>query len=99
MIDGLQSRRVAGRANIPNIFHRRQPKKAAVFAIELARTFVAYRESRTGGIDALDKHALPSRLQTKLFLVLQWAHGSQNSEVVMQRGGAHSGDVRQILHP
>ena len=73
-------------------------EEAAVFAIELAGTFVSDFEGRTGGVETIDEHASARCLQAQLLLILQRTHGGQRAEMMVQRGHAHSRDFREIFH-
>src|ERR1039457_5521754 len=72
-------------------------EKSAVLAIELAGTFIADLECGTGGIETAIEHALPGYMQPELLLILQRAHRSQRSELVVQRGYAHPSHGGQFL--
>ncbi|HTS36383.1 MAG TPA: hypothetical protein VMH04_11965 [Candidatus Solibacter sp.] len=52
-------------------------EEAAVFAIELGRTFVADLEGCTGGMETIAQHQAPRRLKPQLFLILQRTLGSE----------------------
>jgi hypothetical protein len=60
-------------------------EEASVLAIELACAFISNFEGRTRGIEPVDKHAVTGSMQSKLFLILKWAHRGQGSEPVMKR--------------
>src|SRR6266852_2409182 len=96
--DRLQGRR-AWQSEGPNIPHGWLAEETAVFAIELAGTFVSDLKGGAGGVQTVDEHASPRRLQPKLLLILKRTHGGQRPEMVMERGEAHARDLCEILHP
>jgi hypothetical protein len=73
----------AWRAQSPNIPHGWLAEEAAVFAIELAGAFIADFKGRTGGVEAVDKHACSRGLQSNLLLILKRTHGRQRPEMVV----------------
>src|ERR1700739_608322 len=72
------------------VAHGRLAEEAAVLAIELAGAFVADFEGGAGGIEAVVEHAFARYMQAKLLLVLQRAHRSQRSKLMVQRRYAHA---------
>jgi hypothetical protein len=72
----------AWRAKSPNIPHRWLAEETAVFAIELAGAFVSDLKSRTCGVQTINEHASPRRLQPKLLLILKRTHSGQRPEMV-----------------
>jgi hypothetical protein len=54
---------------------------------------------RTCGVQTIDEHASPRRLQPKRFLILKRTHGGQRLEMVVQRGHAHARDLCEIFDP
>jgi hypothetical protein len=81
-----------------DISHRRLAEETAVFAIELAHTFVADFVRRACGIYPIHKHPLPCSLQPKLLLILKRAHRGQCAELMVKCRNPHSRDPRQLLH-
>jgi hypothetical protein len=72
-----------------DIAQRRGAKEAAILATELRRALVPDLKCRRRRIEALREHQ-PSRLvQTQPFLILQWAHGRQSTEMIVERRFAH----------
>src|ERR1035441_826624 len=92
-------RRGIGKSKSPNVPQRRLSEETAVFAIELAGTFVPDLEGRAGGVQTIHKHASSRGMQTELLLILKRTHGGQRPEMVMQRGHAHARDLRDLFHP
>jgi len=88
----------AWRAQRPNIPHRCLAEETAVFAVELAGTFVSDLKGRACGVQTIHEHAFPRCLQPKLFLILKRTHGGQRSEMVVQRGYAHARHFCEIFH-
>src|SRR6266403_1470986 len=68
-----------------DIPHRRLTEEALVLPVELARALIAHFERRPGGIDPFNEHSFSCGNQSKLFLVLKWAHRRQRAEV-MRKG-------------
>ena len=66
-------RRSARRAQNPNIPHWWVAEETAVFAVELARTFVSDFKGSACGVEIIDEHASPRGLQPKLLLILRAA--------------------------
>jgi len=66
------------------IAHRGLSEEALVLPIELARTFVSYREGCTRSIKFLCEHLLPCCMEPKLFLKLKRTHRCETTEVMMQ---------------
>jgi len=87
----------AWQAESPNISHGWLPKETAVFAIELAGAFVSDFKSRTRGVQTINEHESPRRLQPKLLLILKRTHGGQRAEMMVQRGESHARDLCQIF--
>jgi len=100
LITDRVQRRSVGRAKDPNIPHRWLAEEAAVFAIELAGTFVSDLKGHTCGGDACSLMVwTPRCLQPKLLLILKRTHGGQRLEIVVQRGHAHARDFcEDLLH-
>jgi hypothetical protein len=73
----------SARFNIP---YRGLAKEAFALAIELTRALIPYFERCTGCIKPLDEHLLSGSNQSKLFLVLKWAHRRQGAEVMVPLG-------------
>jgi hypothetical protein len=90
--------RSAGRAKSPNIPHGRLAEEAAIFPIELAGTLVSNLKCRARGVQTTDEHAFACCLQAELLLILEWTHGGEGAEMVVQRGEAHARDLREIFH-
>jgi hypothetical protein len=61
------------------------PKKATVFAIELAGTFVFDLKCGAGSVETIQEHETSCCLQPKLLLILKKAHSGQRSKMVMER--------------
>lgn len=57
-----------------DVFERRQPEEAAVFAVELRRAFVADFERGTGGVHLPADEQPAGFLPAELFLILERAH-------------------------
>ena len=72
-------------------------EEAAVFAIELAGTFVADFEGGAGGVEAVHEHALARCLQPELLLVLERTHGGERAEMMVEGGYAHTRNFCKIL--
>src|SRR6266567_6594281 len=72
------------RAEGPNIPHRWLAEETAVFAVELAGTFVSDLKGGACGVQAIHEHASPRFLQPKLLLVLKRAHGGERAEMVVE---------------
>jgi hypothetical protein len=59
------------------------PKKRRYSRLKLACAFISNFEGRTRGIEPVDEYAVTGSMQSRLFLVLKWAHRSQGSEMVI----------------
>ena len=86
------------RAKRPKIPHGRLAEEAAVFAVELAGTFVSDLKGRTGGVQTVREHAFPRCMEPKLLLILKRIHRGERPEMVVQRGDAHACDFCEIFH-
>ena len=85
-------------ATAPNIPHRRLAEETAVFAIELAGTFISDLESGACCVETFVEHALSRDVQPELFLILQGTHCGQRPELMVQSGYAHAGHGGEFLH-
>src|SRR3977135_2561426 len=74
-------------ANVPNW---RKAEATAVLTAELADAFVSDLVGRRRRIQAVHQHPLSRSLKPEHLLVLQRTHGRQCTELVMERGNAHS---------
>ena len=80
-----------------DIAHRRRAEEAAILATELRSALVSDLKRRGRRIEVFGKHQ-PSRLvQTQLLLVLQWAHGRQGTEMVVECRFAHIDVCREVV--
>ena len=84
----------AWRAESPDIPHGWLAEEAAVFAIELAGAFVSDLKGRTGGVQTIDEHASPCRLQPKLLLILERTHGGERPEMIEIANSQRRGNDR-----
>ncbi len=66
--------------------------------VELGRALVADLQRRRRRIERLGKHQFPCVMQSQMLLELQRAHWRHGTEVVVQRGDAHIGDLGQFFH-
>src|ERR1700684_824844 len=74
----------AGESTHFDVPHRRLTKEALVLAVELTRALIADFERRARGIDPFNDHSFSRGNQSKLFLVLKWAHRRQRAKMMMQ---------------
>src|SRR5260370_37240100 len=74
--DRLQGQR-AWQSEGPNIPNGWLAEDTAVFAIELAGTFVSDLKGGTRGVQTVDDHASPRRLQPQRLLILTRTHDGQ----------------------
>jgi hypothetical protein len=81
-----------------DIANGRLAKETAVLAAELADALVPNFVGRTGSIKPVHEHSLPCGLQTKLLLILERAHRSQRSELMVKRRHSHARNRRKLLH-
>ena len=73
----------AGHAARLDVAHGRLAEETAVLTVKLASAFVSHFEGSAGSIKPLREHALTCNVQTKLFLILNGAHGSKRAEMVV----------------
>ena len=88
-------RRRAGESACLDVPHRWLAEEAFVLAIELTRALVPDVESGTRGIKPFYEHAFSCDLQSKLLLVLKWAHRRQGAKVMAPR--RHARDFCEII--
>jgi hypothetical protein len=72
-------------------------QKALVLPSELAGAFVTDLQGSAPGIQTIYRHPRSRFLEPDLLLILERAHRRQAPEVVVQRGDAHAGDLRELL--
>jgi hypothetical protein len=59
---------------------------------------IADFERRARGIDPFNDHSFSRGNQSKLFLVLKWAHRRQRAKVMMKGGHSHACNFREFLY-
>lgn len=72
-------------------------EEAAVLAIELAGAFIANFEGCAGGVEAIVEHAFARDVQSQLLLILERAHSSERTELVVECGNAHARHGGEVL--
>ena len=95
LLRGCRAAVELARFDIP---HRWLAEESAVLPIELACTFIADLEGGTRGIQTVIQHALSGDMQSKLLLILEWAHRGERAELMVQRRYAHPRHGREFLN-
>src|SRR5262249_55895513 len=86
-----------GRISLADFAHRRSPEQPAVLAAELRRACIANATAYGSDISSLVSQDASCLLETKLLLVLQWAHAGYLAKPLMKTGGAHTCLPRKVI--